>query len=170
MLDPGRGRTKTGQLWAYARDDRPWGGTDPPASPTSMRPTARPSGRSRILPASTASCRSTATPAIARSPRRGDVQLAFCWAHVRRRFYELAAAGPAPIASEALERIAALYADRERDPRPQRRGAPRRPPGEEPAASSTTSKPWLRDKARPDQPEDQARRGDPLRALALGRL
>jgi hypothetical protein len=33
---------------------------------------------------------------------RGDVQLAFCWAHVRRRFYELAAAGPAPIASEAL--------------------------------------------------------------------
>ncbi len=41
---------------------------------------------------------------------RGDVQLAFCWAHVRRRFYELAAAGPAPIASEALERIAGLYA------------------------------------------------------------
>jgi len=41
---------------------------------------------------------------------RGEVQLAFCWAHVRRRFYELAAAGPAPIASEALERIAGLYA------------------------------------------------------------
>jgi transposase len=30
VLDPGRGRTKTGQLWAYARDDRLWGGTDPP--------------------------------------------------------------------------------------------------------------------------------------------
>lgn len=41
---------------------------------------------------------------------RGDVRLAFCWAHVRRRFYELAAAGPAPIASDALERIAGLYA------------------------------------------------------------
>jgi hypothetical protein len=41
---------------------------------------------------------------------RGDVQLAFCWAHVRRRFYELAVAGPAPIASEALKRIAELYA------------------------------------------------------------
>jgi transposase len=37
------------------------------------------------------------------------VQLAFCWSHVRRRFYKLAAAGPAPIASEALERIAGLY-------------------------------------------------------------
>jgi len=31
MLDPGRGRTKTGRLWAYARDDRPWNGTAPPA-------------------------------------------------------------------------------------------------------------------------------------------
>ncbi|MDA9421809.1 hypothetical protein XH97_06770 [Bradyrhizobium sp. CCBAU 53380] len=31
VLDPGRGRTKTGQLWAYAADDRPWGGADPPA-------------------------------------------------------------------------------------------------------------------------------------------
>jgi hypothetical protein len=41
---------------------------------------------------------------------RGDVRLAFCWAHVRRRFYELAAAVPAPIASEALERIAGLEA------------------------------------------------------------
>lgn len=30
VLDPGRGHTKTGQLWAYARDDRPWGGDDPP--------------------------------------------------------------------------------------------------------------------------------------------
>jgi hypothetical protein len=41
---------------------------------------------------------------------KGGVELAFCWSHVRRRFYELAAAGPAPIANEALERIAALYA------------------------------------------------------------
>jgi transposase len=40
---------------------------------------------------------------------RGDVRLAFCWSHVRRNFYELATPGPAPIASEALEHIAALY-------------------------------------------------------------
>ena len=44
-------------------------------------------------------------PVIARSP-----SATFCWSHVRRRFYELAAAGPAPIATEALERIAKLYA------------------------------------------------------------
>ena len=41
---------------------------------------------------------------------RGHGRLAFCWSHVRRRFYELAAAGPAPIASEALKRIGGLYA------------------------------------------------------------
>jgi transposase len=32
VLDPGRGRTKTGRLWVYARDDRPWAGLDPPAA------------------------------------------------------------------------------------------------------------------------------------------
>ena len=41
---------------------------------------------------------------------RGDVQLAFCWSHMRRNFYELAAPGPAPIAGEALKHIAELYA------------------------------------------------------------
>jgi hypothetical protein len=40
----------------------------------------------------------------------GEVRLAFCWSHVRRRFYELAAAGPAPIAAQALQRISELYA------------------------------------------------------------
>lgn len=42
--------------------------------------------------------------------RRGDVALAFCWAHVRRCFYELAKAGASPVAAEALARIAKLYA------------------------------------------------------------
>ncbi len=40
---------------------------------------------------------------------RGEVRLALRWSHVRRRFYELTSAGPAPIASETLARIAALY-------------------------------------------------------------
>jgi len=38
------------------------------------------------------------------------VTLAFCWSHLRRRFYDHAKSGHAPIANEALERIAALYA------------------------------------------------------------
>jgi hypothetical protein len=57
VLDPGCGRTKLGQLWACMGDDRPWGAPTRPASPTSMRPIARPSGQSPISPASKASCR-----------------------------------------------------------------------------------------------------------------
>jgi transposase len=110
VLDPGRGRTKTGQLWAYARDDRPWGGTDPPGvayvyapDRKAERPIAHLAGFKGILQVDGyAGYRVLAG--------RGEVELALCWAHVRRRFYELAAAGPAPIANEALQRIAGLYA------------------------------------------------------------
>jgi len=110
VLDPGRGRTKTGQLWAYARDDRPWGGTDPPGvayvyapDRKAERPSAHLAGFKGVLQVDGyAGYRPLA--------EHGAVELAFCWSHVRRRFYELAAAGPAPIASEALERIAKLYA------------------------------------------------------------
>jgi transposase len=109
VLDPGRGRTKIGQLWAYARDDRPWGGLDPPAvaylyapDRKAERPLAHLAGFKGVLQVDGyAGYRALA--------EKNGVQLAFCWAHVRRRFYELAAAGSAPIASEALERIAALY-------------------------------------------------------------
>ncbi|WP_418292057.1 IS66 family transposase [Methylobacterium durans] len=109
VLDPGRGRTKTGQLWAYARDDRPWGGTDPPGvvylyAPDRMaeRPAAHLSGFEGVLQVD-------GYAGYKVLAERGPVQLAYCWAHVRRRFYELAQAGPAPIASEMLARIAGLY-------------------------------------------------------------
>jgi transposase len=110
VLDPGRGRTKLGQLWAYARDDRPWGGADPPGvayvyapDRKAERPIAHLAGFKGILQVD-------GYGGYRVLAERGDVELAFCWSHVRRRFYELAAAGPAPIASEALERIAGLYA------------------------------------------------------------
>ena len=109
VLDPGRGRTKTGQLWAYARDDRPWGGSDPPAvayvyapDRKAAQPIAHLAGFKGVLQVDGyAGYRALA--------ERGDVSLAFCWSHVRRRFYELAVGGASPIASEALQRIAALY-------------------------------------------------------------
>lgn len=109
VLDPGRGRTKTGQLFAYARDDRPWGGTDPPGvayvyapDRKAERPIAHLSGFKGILQVD-------GYGGYKVLAKRGDVRLAFCWSHVRRHFYELANAGPAPIAAEALTRIAALY-------------------------------------------------------------
>jgi transposase len=109
VLDPGRGRTKTGQLWAYARDDRPWGGSDPPGvayvyapDRKAERPITHLAGFKGILQVD-------GYGGYRVLAERGDVQLAFCWAHVRRRFYELAVAGPAPIASEVLKRIGELY-------------------------------------------------------------
>jgi transposase len=109
VLDPGRGRTKIGQLWAYARDDRPWRGSDPPGvayvyapDRKAERPITHLAGFKGILQVD-------GYRGYRALAERGNVQLAFCWAHVRRRFYELAVAGPAPIASEALKRIAELY-------------------------------------------------------------
>src|SRR3954447_12150892 len=109
VLDPGRGRTKTGQLFAYARNDRPWGGTDPPIvayvyapDRKAVRPIAHLAGFHGVLQVD-------GYAGYKVLAERGDVQLAFCWAHVRRHFYELAQGGAAPIASEALTRIAALY-------------------------------------------------------------
>jgi transposase len=71
VLDPGAGKTKTGFMWALARDDRPWGGIDPPAvAYTPTRQAAAASMQRGCSTASAASCRSTATPPTRSWPRR----------------------------------------------------------------------------------------------------
>lgn len=114
VLDPGRGRTKTGYFWATARDDRPWGGTDPPGVHYTYAP-----GRSAAVGlkplagyAGIVQCDGYAVYKQMADPKRegGGVTLAFCWSHLRRRFYDLAKGGAAPLAEETLQRIAALYA------------------------------------------------------------
>ena len=77
--------------------------------------------------------------------QRNCVQLAFCWSHVRRRFYELAAAGLAPIASEALERIGALYAV-EKDIRERNADERRAARQEKSRPILDALEPWLREK------------------------
>ena len=109
VLDPGRGRTKTGQLWAYARDDRPWGGTDPPAVVYVYAPDRRAARPMAHLADFTGVLQVDGYGGYRTVAAKGAVRLAFCWAHVRRKFYDLAAAGPAPIATEALNRIQKLY-------------------------------------------------------------
>ena len=110
VLDPGRGRTKTGQLWAYARDDRPWGGTDPPGVAYVYAPDRKGERVVAHLAGFKGVLQVDGYAGYRRLAESGDIQLAFCWTHVRRRFYELAVAGNAPIASEMLARIAKLYA------------------------------------------------------------
>ena len=114
VLDPGRGRTKKGYFWAIARDDRPWGGTDPPAVAYTYAPGRGAVHALALLAAyrGIVQCDGYAAyKTIAGDARAGDaITLAFCWAHLRRKFFDIAKGGSAPIASEALERIAALYA------------------------------------------------------------
>ena len=167
VLDPGRGRTKTGQLWAYARDDRPWGGPAPPAvayvyapDRKAERPIAHLKGFRGILQVDGyAGYRALA--------ETGHVQLAFCWAHVRRPFYEIAAGGDAPIATEALKRIADLYAieaemrGRSADERRSRPTGPNK-------AARRSSEDLDGGEARRRLPEGQSRRGAPLRPIAVG--
>ena len=113
VLDPGRGRTKKGFFWAIARDDRSWGGTDPPAVAYTYAPGRGAVHALKLLDGyrGIVQCDGYAAyKAIAHAACDEAITLAFCWAHLRRRFYDIAEGGPAPIASEALARIAALYA------------------------------------------------------------
>lgn len=110
VLDPGRGRTKTGRLWTYVRDDRPSASAEAPAvlfrySPDRRgeRPRTHLAGFSGILQAD-------AYAGFGHLYAGGTIREAACWAHARRAFYDIHHATQSPIAAEALERIATLYA------------------------------------------------------------
>ena len=110
VLSPGNGKTKTGRLWTYVRDDRPWADPAPPAvwfrySPDRKgeRPLSHLRNFAGILQAD-------GYAGFNRLYETGRVQEVGCWAHVRRPFYDLSVAGDSPIAREALERIQALFA------------------------------------------------------------
>jgi transposase len=112
VLDPGRGRTKKGYFWAIARDDRAWAGSDPPAVAYSYAPGRGAVHGLKLLDRyyGIVQCDGYGAYKTIADKRRSDaITLAFCWAHLRRAFYDIAKGGDAPIASEALERIAALY-------------------------------------------------------------
>ena len=117
VLDPGRGRTKQGYFWAIARDDRPWGGSDRPAVVYSYAPGRGHTHANALLGGyrGILQCDGYAAYKKVAGPRPADssITLAFCWSHVRRGFYDLAKT-KAPIATEALKRIAALYEIEER--------------------------------------------------------
>ena len=116
VLDPGRGRTKTGYFWAIARDDRPWRGPEPPAVVYSYAPGRGAVHALKLLDGycGVVQCDGYAAYKTLVNPARDGslaehIQLAFCWSHLRRRFVEIERRGPAPTASEALSRIAQLY-------------------------------------------------------------
>lgn len=135
ILDPGRGRTKTGQLWAYARDDRPWGGADPPAVAYVYAPDRKAERPSEHLAGFSGVLQVDGYAGYNALTRSNRVLLAYCWSHVRRGFYEIAASRP--VAAEALVRISQLYAVEQ-----EIRGCP---PDERRAARQAQSAPILTD-------------------------
>lgn len=115
VLDPGRGKTKTGYLWAVLRDDRGWNGPAPPGVVFHYHPGRGGEYADAILAGFDGTIQVDAYGGyshLAKPGRKGGkpLQLAFCWAHGRRK---LIAAAPkkkgSPIVDEALLRIAALY-------------------------------------------------------------
>ena len=109
VLEPGRGRTRQARLWTYVRDDRPFGGSDPPAvlyrySPDRKgeHPRAHLEGFAGILQADGYS-------GFKALYADGRITEASCWAHARRGFFEAYEKTQSPLAREALDRIGALY-------------------------------------------------------------
>jgi len=112
VLAPGNGHTKTGRLWTYVRDDRPAGSTDAPAVWFAYSPNRKGEHPQQHLKDFHGTLQADAFAGfnpLYEEPDRGIVEAA-CWAHVRRKFYDLQQAHASPIAAEAIQRIGALYA------------------------------------------------------------
>ena len=110
VLAPGNGKTKTGRLWTYVRDDRPAGDATPAAVWLAYSPDRRGEHPGEHLRSFSGILQADAYAGFHHLYLGGTIQEAACWAHVRRKFYELQVAHASPIAAEALKRIAELYA------------------------------------------------------------
>jgi transposase len=111
VLDPGRRKTKTGYFWALARDDRPWCGNDPPGVAYCYAPGRSGKYAEDILQGFSGILQVDGYAGYNRLLKRADqnIQLAYCWAHARRKLHEVARNSTAPIAEEGLKRIGELY-------------------------------------------------------------
>jgi len=112
VLDPGRGKTKKGYFWALARDDRAWNGPEPPGVVFTYAPGRSGKYASEILQGFSGILQVDGYAGYNRVLDLRDnqpIQLAYCWAHARRKLYELTHNNVAPIAEEGLKQIAALY-------------------------------------------------------------
>jgi transposase len=113
VLGPGLGRTKTGRLWVYVRDDRPAGRDEAPAAWYQYTPNRKGEHPQRHLKDFAGILQADACGGYGKIYATGRVDEALCWAHARRPFWEMydtqgRVAGY--IADQALRRIAALYA------------------------------------------------------------
>lgn len=111
VLDPGRGRTKTGRLWCYAVDNRDWNGPGHPAVAYVFSEDRKGAHPAEHLKGFRGLLQTDGYAGFVRFVGSNpDVTHALCWSHARRKFFDIQAASKAPLAEEALRRIADLYA------------------------------------------------------------
>jgi transposase len=111
VLAPGTGKTKTGRLWTYVRDDQPSGSTDPPAVLFRYSPDRKGEHPRAHLHSFRGILQADGYAGFqGLYDRKSDPLIeAACWAHARRKFFDLHAATASPVALEALVRIRVLY-------------------------------------------------------------
>jgi transposase len=110
VLAPGNGRTKTGRLWTYVRDDRPSGSNQPPAVWFAYSPDRRGEHPQHHLKNFKGVLQADAYAGFNKLYEDGTIRQAPCLAHIRRKFYDLVEAQRSPVATEAVRRIGELYA------------------------------------------------------------
>lgn len=109
VLEPGRGSTKTGRLWTYVRDGRPWAEGAPAAVFFRYSPDRKGERAESHLKSFIGVLHADAYAGFDRLYEAGRITEAACWAHVRRKFFDIHESNGSPVAAEALARIRALY-------------------------------------------------------------
>lgn len=109
VLAPGAGKTRTGRLWTYVRDGRPYGDECPPAAIYFYSPDRKGEHPAAHLKAFKGALHADGYAGFNAIFERQPIIEAACWAHVRRKFFDVHASNGSPVAKEALERIGALY-------------------------------------------------------------
>jgi transposase len=109
-----KGKTRTGRLWTYVRDDRPFAGSDPPAAVFFYSPDRSGGHPEQHLAGYAGLMQADAYAGFSKlyeaTRKEGPIIEAACWAHGRRKFFDLARLSKAPIAAEAVKRIDVLFA------------------------------------------------------------
>jgi len=114
VLAPGTGKTKTGRLWVYVRDDRPFCGQAPPAAAYFFSPDRGGEHPARHMASFSGFLQADGYAGFealfdAARGNPGPLTEVACWAHCRRKFFDVWEATKSPVAKEALDRIGALY-------------------------------------------------------------
>jgi len=116
VLEPGRGKTKTGRLWTLVRDERPWASPDPPAASYLYSPDRKGEHARRLLTGCQGFLHADAYAGFGKlydpDPQTGQPRLTevACWAHARRKIFEVYEQTGSPAARVILDAIAELFA------------------------------------------------------------